>query len=65
LLDEAEGVQVWVREKPGIAHGTVTIGFGLTVLLVFDFNGNKFLCVFFWVHNGGSQRGTFSWRDLL
>ena len=39
-------------EKPGIPHLIVVIGFGLGVLLAFDFNADELLCVFFWVHNG-------------
>jgi len=45
--DETEGVRVWVREKPGITNGTVTIGFGLTVLLPLILMKIIFLCVFF------------------
>ena len=39
-------------EKAGIPHLIVVIGFGLGVLLAFDFNADELLCVFFWVHNG-------------
>jgi hypothetical protein len=39
-------------EEPHITHRTVAVGFGLGVLLIFDFNGDKFMCVIFWVHNG-------------
>jgi hypothetical protein len=44
--DEAEGVRVWVREKPGITHGTMTIGFGLTILLPLILMETNF-CVYF------------------
>jgi hypothetical protein len=46
----ARGVRM--REKPGIKHQTVAIGFGRGVLLALDFNIDEFLCVFSWVHNG-------------
>jgi hypothetical protein len=39
-------------EKPGITHRIVSIGFGLCILLALNFNRDRFLCVFFWVHNG-------------
>jgi hypothetical protein len=39
-------------KKPPITHRIVAIEFGLGVLLALNFNGDKFLCVFFWVHNG-------------
>jgi hypothetical protein len=39
-------------EKPGFPHPIVAIGFDVGVLLALDFNGDGFLCVFFWVHNG-------------
>ena len=33
----------------------MAIGFGLGVLLALDFNGDEFLCVILWVHNGCRQ----------
>jgi hypothetical protein len=41
-----------VSLKSGIKHPIVANGFGLSILLAFDFNRDKFLCVFFWMHNG-------------
>ena len=37
--------------KPGIKHQTVAIGSDLRVLLVIDFDEDKILCAFSWVHN--------------
>ena len=48
----ASACGVWMREKPGIPHRNVAIEFDLGVLLALDFNGDEFLCVFSWVHNG-------------
>jgi hypothetical protein len=39
-------------EKPSITQRIVAIGFSLGVLLALDFNGDKFLYTFSWVHNG-------------
>ena len=37
-----------------VRHRIVTIEFGLDILLAFNFNEDRFLCVLFWVHNGWS-----------
>jgi hypothetical protein len=50
-----------MREKPGIPRRIVAIRFGLGVLIALDFNRDKFLCVFFWVHDGWS----LSARDIF
>jgi hypothetical protein len=43
----------------------VSIGLDLGVLLALDFNEDRFLCAFFWVHNGyTTQQGKFLWVDL-
>jgi hypothetical protein len=39
-------------EKPGITHRIVAIEFDLCALVAFDFNRDRFLCAFYWVHNG-------------
>jgi hypothetical protein len=41
-----------LREKLGFPHPVVAIDFDRYVLLALDFDGDKFLCVLFWVHNG-------------
>ena len=52
----ASACGVWMREKSGIPHRIVAIGFDLGVLLALDFNGDEFLCAFFWVYNGWKGR---------
>jgi hypothetical protein len=39
-------------EKTSITHRIVAIEFDLDVLVAFDFNEDKFLCIFFCVHHG-------------
>jgi hypothetical protein len=52
-------------EKPPIKLCLSTLRSNVVVLWALNFNGGKFLCIIFWVHNGWiSQRGTFKLVDL-
>jgi len=44
----------------------LAVEFGLDVLLALDFNGDEFLCAFFWVHIGWRlSAGDVFWKDLV
>jgi hypothetical protein len=43
---------VGVEFEACIKLSSAAIRFDLGVLLAIDFNKNKVLCIFFWVHNG-------------